>query len=180
MLRRILPTIISVTYPFAVLFGLLYLGLGFLCVGILLLAAIHCALQRSKTSLALFAATVILVIIAWTQKDNFALKLYPVAVNAITLIIFAGSLCSDQSIIERFARLKDPNLPAKAILYTRRITMIWCIFFIINGAVALWTATSTSDEVWAFYNGFIAYILIAMLLIGEWLVRKRILKGNQP
>ncbi len=176
MLRRILPALISVAYPFVVLFGLMYCGFGFLCVGLLVLSAVHCGLQRSKTSFALFAATVILVAIAWTQKDLFALKLYPVIVNAVMLVIFASSLGANQTIIERIARLKDPELPPQAIAYTRRLTMIWCIFFIINGSVAFCTAAVASDEIWALYNGFIAYILIGALLIGEWLFRKRFLQ----
>jgi hypothetical protein len=38
------------------------------------------------------------------------LKLYPVLVNAVLLSVFAYSLISPPSMIERFARIRKPNL----------------------------------------------------------------------
>ena len=40
------------------------------------------------------------------------LKLYPVLVNAALLGVFAYSLISPPSMIERFARIREPDLPA--------------------------------------------------------------------
>jgi len=57
------------------------------------------------------------------------------------------------SMIERLARLREPRLPQAAIAYTRRVTQVWCVFFAINGAIALVTAIWASDQVWALYNG---------------------------
>ena len=77
--------------------------------------------------------------------------------------------------IERFARLQDPNLPEVAISYTRKITKIWRVFFIVNGATSIIT-TQLNIEYWTLYNGFISYILMGTLLGGEWLYRKMVLK----
>ncbi len=57
--------------------------------------------------------------------------------------------------------------------YTRRVTQVWCIFFFINGAIALGTALWASAAVWSLYNGVIAYLLMGGLLGGEYLVRLR-------
>lgn len=75
--------------------------------------------------------------------------------------------------IERLARLQQPDLPAKGVLYTRRVTQVWCGFFIINGSIAFITAVWASFELWSLYNGLIAYLLMALLFAGEYLIRIR-------
>ncbi len=58
--------------------------------------------------------------------------------------------------------------------YTRQVTGVWCGFFVVNAAIAVWTAVSASREIWALYNGFIAYIAMGTLFAGEWLLRRRL------
>ena len=41
------------------------------------------------------------------------------------------------------------------------------LFFSLNGAVATWTALSGDLALWGFYNGFLAYLLIATLFLIE-------------
>jgi uncharacterized membrane protein len=89
---------------------------------------------------------------------------------------FAWSLVYPPTIIERIARITEPDLPAAGVRYTRAITLVWCGFFLCNGLAALYTALYTSFEVWALYNGLIAYVLIGCLLGGELLYRHRFLK----
>ncbi|MFZ6657744.1 hypothetical protein [Undibacterium sp. TJN19] len=101
------------------------------------------------------------------------LKLYPVLVNAVLLSVFGFSLAVPPSMVERFARLREPDLPDVAIAYTRRVTQVWCAFFIINGALALSTALWASEAVWSLYTGVIAYLLMGLLFGIEYLVRLR-------
>ena len=101
---------------------------------------------------------------------------YPVLMNGIMLMIFGISLFSKQSLIEKIARLQNPDLPENGIIYTRKITQIWCGFFIINGIIAALLIIFKQFELWAIYTGMIAYILMGLLLGGEWLYRKKILK----
>lgn len=101
------------------------------------------------------------------------LKLYPVAMNLAMLIFFGSSLIFTPTVIERIARVREPHLPAVAILYTRRVTQVWCLFFVINGALALFTTLFASPALWALYNGVIAYLLMAILFGCEYAVRLR-------
>ena len=55
--------------------------------------------------------------------------------------------------------------------YLTRLTAIWAGFFAANGLVALWTTTA-SLEVWTLYNGLISYLLVATLMLSEWLFRR--------
>ena len=100
-----------------------------------------------------------------------AVLYYPLLVNAALLAVFTASLVSPPSVIERIARLRDPDLPPAAVVYTRRVTVAWAVFFLLNGAAAFYTARYTPIETWALYNGLIAYVLMAMLFVIELGVR---------
>ena len=119
--------------------------------------------------------TMLVVLLAAWANVMLPLKIYPVVVNAALLGVFAYSLIVPPSAIERIARMREPHLPPQAIAYTRRVTQIWCGFFTVNGAIALYTALYASTTHWSLYNGFIAYILIGLLFAGEYYVRRRVI-----
>jgi uncharacterized membrane protein len=121
------------------------------------------------------ACGLLLAVLAFGFNDALPLKMYPVAVNATLLAILASSLRYPPPIVERIARIRVPDLPPEAVAYTRKVTQAWCVFFVANGLVALWTATRWSIQVWFYYNGIIAYLLVGVMFGGEWLVRRRVL-----
>jgi uncharacterized membrane protein len=108
------------------------------------------------------------------SNHPLAVRLNPVWISLTMLAVFGWSLYSPPSMIERFARLTKPQLPSEAIAYTRRVTQVWCVFFVINAAVALWTAVAASLQVWTLYNGLVSYLLMGLLLGIEFLVRLRV------
>lgn len=107
---------------------------------------------------------------AWSNSE-ILVRLFPVAMNLGILTLFSRSLASPQSMIERFARLKEPDLPPVGVRYTRRVTQVWCGFLVVNTGISLWTAIYATQEAWALYNGLIAYVLMGGLFAGEWLFR---------
>ncbi|MGF1755265.1 hypothetical protein L4C33_16930, partial [Vibrio makurazakiensis] len=104
---------------------------------------------------------------------NLRLTYYPVVVNLCMLVVFASSLRQPQTIIERLARLQEPDLAQSGVMYTRKVTKVWCLFFVINGSIALYTCFQ-SLEVWTLYNGLISYLLAGSLFSIEWLVRQKV------
>ncbi|CAJ1902995.1 hypothetical protein HLBENOHH_03670 [Aeromonas dhakensis] len=105
---------------------------------------------------------------------------YPLAVSLALLCLFGWSLTRPMSLVERLARLQDPALPSAAIGYTRRVTQVWCGFFVINGALAAFTIWHGDLALWSLYNGFISYLLMGGLMGAEYLVRRRLLKRLAP
>ena len=99
---------------------------------------------------------------------------YPVLVSLLLLLLFARSLWQPQTLIERLARLQDPQLPPEAIRYTRRVTQVWCGFFVVNGTLALGTILLGDMALWSLYNGLLSYLLMGTLMGGEWLLRRRL------
>ncbi|MGX2974384.1 hypothetical protein ACWIUH_05000 [Ursidibacter arcticus] len=103
---------------------------------------------------------------------------YPIIINAMLLVTFGGSLFSSQSLVERLARLKMPDLPHKAVLYTRKVTQVWCGFFIFNIVVSSVLIAIKNYEWWAVYTGGISYGLMGLLMLTEWLVRQKMIKNG--
>jgi uncharacterized membrane protein len=116
----------------------------------------------------------VIVSVVWWLGEKNGLKLYPVIINLSLLFLFASSLLTEMSFIERLARIREPDLPEKAVSYTRKVTQIWCVFFVINASIALATVVLADDTLWLWYNGVVAYVLIGILMAGEWLVRQRV------
>jgi uncharacterized membrane protein len=82
--------------------------------------------------------------------SELLLRFYPSLVNLGLLIAFGAT-----------------RVPPGAVRYTRRVTQVWCGFFVLNGAFSVYTALYWSRASWSLYNGAIAYGLIGMLLVAE-------------
>jgi uncharacterized membrane protein len=106
------------------------------------------------------------------------LKLYPAMVSAAFLGVFGYSLLAPPSIIERMARGRGPALPPFVIAYTRRVTQVWCAFFLLNGCLALATALWASATLWSLYTGVISYVLMGLLFAAEYMVRRQVKKRH--
>ncbi|CAG7857359.1 hypothetical protein MCAMS1_02152 [biofilm metagenome] len=168
-------SILTLLYPLAVYFGIQYLqpwNIAALLVVILALRLLITSGARQWGRPLIFIGIAYCTFAAWRNEVD-ALRLYPVLVSVGMLLLFAWSLYSPPTIIERLARLQHPNLPPEGVVYTRRVTQIWCLFFIINGGIALFTALYSSLATWSLYNGLIAYVLMGILFAGEYIVRKR-------
>lgn len=169
-------------YPLAVLFGLRFMSARYvaLCLAAALVLRYAQGARRFLTTLsgldrALIAAQFALAATVALTDSEAVLRFYPVAINVGMLALFGASLMRPPSMVERFARLGEPDLSPDALRYTRRVTQVWCLFFVANGSVSLITAVAASRELWSLYNGLISYLLMAVLFGGEWLCRRRIL-----
>jgi uncharacterized membrane protein len=165
----------SITYPFLVYFGLPLFSpralMLVLIMFIVLRAALFATARRWGPAALACAIAAGIAGLGWGAGELQAMRLYPVLMNAVMAAVFALTLLSPPPMIERFARLRTPDLDAYAIGYTRRLTGVWVLFFVVNGAIAAWTALFASLDQWTLYNGLISYLLIGVLFVGEWPVR---------
>lgn len=173
-LRPVLLGLLSLAYP-----PLVYLGLGhfeprWMALPLAAMAVVRAVATREKMWLAAAVGALVLAGSSMLGNNALPLKLYPVLVNGVLLAVFATSLAYPPSVIERLARLREKDLPPSGVAYTRRVTQVWCGFFVLNGALACATALFASDATWALYNGLIAYGLMGLLFAGEWVVRQRV------
>lgn len=115
--------------------------------------------------------------------DERVLKLYPVGINLGLLVLFAASLFRPPTVIERGLRLAGRPAPDHARAYLWWVTLAWSGFFLVNGAVAAWTALAAPLSWWTLYNGLLSYLLIAGLFAAELLARgiyRRRLDAPEP
>ncbi|API76944.1 hypothetical protein HI814_19835 (plasmid) [Ralstonia solanacearum] len=115
--------------------------------------------------------------IAITDSETL-LRLYPVMVNTALLLTFGATLRHGPSMVEKFARLRTPELPPRAVRYTRHVTQVWCGFFAVNALIAALVALYGSRQAWALYNGAIAYALVCLLIVGEIAYRNLVVRPH--
>lgn len=114
-----------------------------------------------------------LVIGALALLDGgLAAKAYPVVLSLGTAAVFGLSLVRPPSLIERFARLREPDLPPAGQAYCRVVTMVWTAWLVLNAVIAAALALWGSDEAWALWTGVVAYLVMGALFGGEVLVRR--------
>ena len=126
---------------------------------------------RSLASVRFLLAPLI-VWILYLVKANVWFRLYPAVIVSVVLSAFAVSLFR-RPLAEVFARRMGAKLDERGIAYCRTVTWVWTAFLAAHLAVTVATVFA-SPEVWAFYNGFLAYVLIGSLFLAEWLYRRRV------
>ncbi|MCX4247048.1 COG4648 family protein [Paraliomyxa miuraensis] len=113
-----------------------------------------------------------LLVLAAVLRQGAFIKAVPVLVSGSLLLVFGWSLRGEQSFVERLARRQEPELSPAKVRYCRRVTVVWCCFFVLNIAITLGLAVSAPLSWWTLYTGVIAYALIGGLFAVEYVVRK--------
>lgn len=124
-------------------------------------------------------------ILCFVFNKKIFLKLYSVVISATMLFVFGSSLFFKPNIIFRFACLVDKSIKgssfeAQVNAYCKKVTVVWCVFFILNGSASAFTALydfgndALNDKVWSVYNGGISYVLMGLLFAVEFVVRKMV------
>ncbi|MHA6492236.1 COG4648 family protein [Pseudomonas borbori] len=174
-LLGLLLVVAGLLYPFAVYFGIEYLSprLFALLLGTLWLAR-ALSQPRQPGSLWMAGAALAFCLLLGLTDAPQLLRWYPVLLNGLLLALFALSLKFGPPVVERLARLSEPQLPDVAVRYTRAVTKVWAGFFLINGLVAMALTLWAPLSWWTLYTGLISYALIGLLFAGEWLLRQRV------
>jgi len=168
---------LTVLYPFVV-----YLALGHLeprILALILLIIYGTRYLIGRRTAPMFAAWMFfglasfaLVVLAVGSQTT--LYYYPVLINIMLFVLFGYSIIFPPTVIEQIARMQEPELPQSGVVYTRKVTIVWLLFFIVNGSIALATAIHGNVALWSLYNGLIAYVLMVMLFLVEFLIRCRV------
>ena len=164
-----------VLYPVFIYFGLNLFDPRWLSLVLIAAVGLRCLGPRLPQPFLLAFAVALFTTCSLTLLSGaeWGLFIYPVLVNGLLCVLFVTSLWRGPSVIETLARLSEPDLAPSGVAYTRKVTWVWALFFALNGTIAAMTIT-LGREWWALYNGFIAYLLMALLFSAEWWVRRRV------
>ena len=192
---KVLFATFSVLYPALVFCGLEFWGLSprrlsLLLIGLAFVHFFNVTRERSRgaegeasfkanvvKNIALFVLMLLCGGIAFLADNIMFLKFYPVIVNLSLLSFFGFTLWKKPSFAFRMACLGDKSVrvsPERFFVerYCDRVTLAWCIFFVLNATAAMTTALVGSERIWTIYNGLISYILIGIFFAVEFMVRK--------
>ncbi|MCR9212228.1 MAG: hypothetical protein NXI13_00810 [Proteobacteria bacterium] len=176
--------LVSIAYPFLVYFGLTRFSPWTVGIFLLVFLIARVVLKRGKTAVGppgkVFVLIILAIALLMFVDQILAIKAYPVMISLSMAVIFGYSLFNPPSIIEKIARLREPNLDQTGVVYTRKVTVAWTLFFIGNATISIWTALYASIETWTVYNGFISYILIGLMFAIELTVRHFVRRRKAP
>lgn len=178
---KVLFTVLFALYPFIIYFGLKqfeFWQLAIVLGGLALVRILWLHNNQDKresrqpfdfNSGAIMSACLLLVFAVLTAFTNHALwlKLYPVVVSLTLFITFAASLKTKKSIVQRFAEIHEKNITVEKQRYMVKLTKVWCVFFVFNMLISLFTLFYASLATWTLYNGLISYLLMGSLFVGE-------------
>jgi uncharacterized membrane protein len=173
--------VLSLAYPFFIYYGsdkfpvsvLLWVVIGLMMIRSLLPLWLKKKefgfLEKVSLALTLVVSGVMGGVYLW--HDSLASLLYPVVMSLAMGGTFLATLIYPPSMIERFARLAEPNLSEAGVYYTRKATIAWVIYCFANAIVALITVVLGDLYLWTLYNGCLSYVLMGLMMAGEYLIR---------
>ena len=174
----IVQVLLGIAYPVLIFFSLTWLEpreVGLVVLGVaglrLLTARFGVAVALAKEIWIPAASVGVVALGTAIWNDPMGLLIAPTLINGALLATFGGSLWAERPIVERFARIQVKDLSDAEVRYCRRVTKVWCGFFVANGSTTLYLALARDIEEWALFTGFISYVLIGLLFGAEYLYR---------
>jgi uncharacterized membrane protein len=182
---RIFDAAVLAAYPLVVLVGLTWLDVrwtALLLVVLLGRKAVAAVLGSRGTSVIVLVQVLgaggLLAGAAIADSELF-LRFTPFLISLLFFGQFAVSL-RGTPIIERFARLKRPDLPPEHVRYCRALTRIWLLVFLGNSTLVLAAAFVESKLLWALLVGPVSYAYLGGFITGEYVFRKRRFQEFDP
>lgn len=84
--------------------------------------------KRQPGSLWMAVVAIVFCLLLALFDSPALLRWYPVLISSFMLVLFGSSLTFGPPIVERLARVREPQLPAEGIRYTRQVTVAWSVF----------------------------------------------------
>lgn len=167
--------VVGILFPFIVYFGMDHVStpvFGLILGGLWLIRAP--ALLRQPGGGWMLGITLVYCAVLAFGGEERLLRWYPSLICALLFGAFGLSLKFGPPMIERIARVTEPDLPPVAVAYTRKVTWVWVGFFFLNGTASALLAGWGPLSWWTFYNGILAYSVMGALFLGEWILRQRL------
>ncbi len=170
----ILIVMIGLLYPFVVYWGIQHFEPKFIGLAVASLYFLRLLFVAKKPAMKYLSGLglVVFCLAIWLLNHPYMLLTLPAIVSLGGLFVFTYSLIEPPTIPAQFALRQGDILCADRLRYTNNLTKIWMAYFVLNTLAALYTAFYCSREIWALYNGFISYLLMGSLFIGEFLYRQ--------
>ncbi|MEO8525662.1 MAG: hypothetical protein ABI460_13140 [Caldimonas sp.] len=138
------------------------------------------AAQRGQRVLAGAAVLVLalLALQAWRGGGVAPATLYlaqHVGIHAALAIVFGLTLrAGHQPLITALARRVHRHFPPAMAAYSRKVTIVWTIYFILMAALSVLLFAFAPFDAWAVFANLVTPAAIFVLFVGEYLLRYRL------
>lgn len=163
-----------VGYPLAIAWALttgrrdIALALSLFSLAVLVLASPH---RWRAASACVLAATAAAAIMAGLGSQLSFLP--PVIVNLTLMALFGATLRSgSEPLISRFARFERGTLEPDLLRYSRSLTWLWTMFFLVMAAVSIVLAAASWTAAWTWFTAVGNWVCVGALFGGEYLYRR--------
>lgn len=129
--------------------------------------------KRAWAWCALAAALIASVLVVRFDGSHWVLLLPPVAIPLSLLYMFGASLRSGHTpMVTRYAALLRGELPPDLVRYTRSVTVLWTVVFVVLTLSAVLLALFATRELWSLATNFLHYLVIGGVFIAEYAFRR--------
>ena len=166
--------LVSIAYPYVVYCCSQHLSNYVFAAVIIVIAVSRILLARGQKSLSqwFFFAVLALYCGFMVTNNSQSLRLfYPTVVSCSLAFVFTVSLYTDETVIQRIARLGGQTISAAGLIYTWWLTLIWAVLLLGNGMVAGALALFEPVKAWAIYTGLLSYVVFALFILCESVFR---------
>lgn len=179
MLNRVLAIALVVAYPLLVHASLVFAlpQLMFIAPLVFLTGVFwHGLIARSPLAWTIFSVLCAgILLVEYAGLTLYLLYLPPILLPLLLLFIFGRTLLAGREpLITAIGEAARGPLSQAMRRYTRRLTQLWCLVFII---MILWSAILPwleQPELWSWFTNVINYGFVGVLFVGEFILRKKI------
>jgi len=164
-----------IAYPFLVYVA--HVGeqryLALLLMGCALLYVCARALSGKRRIAGIFALAALCLLAALVPQGTALFFLLPILINLLLAWFFARTLAPGrEALITRFARWGDQPMSVEVVTYTRQLTWVWTVFFVVMAVISGALLAIGAHAAWAWFTAVGSYLCIALLFALEYLYRR--------
>ena len=141
------------------------------------------ALYSAQRGQRVFAAAAVLVLAAlvlqaWRGGGVAPATLYLLqhaGIHAALAAVFALTLRPGREpLITALARRVHTNFSSAMAAYSRKVTIVWAVYFIVMAALSIVLFAFAPFDAWAVFANLVTPVAMVVLFVGEYLVRYRL------
>jgi len=175
---RVLATLgvlLLVCYPFATYLALATNRPGLAIVLCMLSLALLAMAAPRRWRLVAIALLALVALIGFVTGLRTELSYAPPIIINVGLAAWFGMTLRErrEPMISRFARIERGTLEPELAGYSRRLTLVWTLFFLAMAAISAALAVLQSAAPWAWFTAFGNWACVAALFFGEHLYRRK-------
>ncbi|MCK4842073.1 MAG: hypothetical protein KAT04_09355 [Methylococcales bacterium] len=172
-IKAIFITCLFLTYPYLIYRGI-ESGIAWISPAIFSGIFLMQSLTAKSIKTKLFKACLsIALLLGAYYLQTVTAKVMPVLIQLMLMYFFGRTLLEHKGppFIESFVRLQFPDFEPGIVEYCRQLTIMWTLFFAFNAIICVILAVLGNDAWWAVFNGVAIYIMIGVLVAGEYIYR---------